>query len=153
MSDHHVRTMTYININSDLYQGHGGIIHGARGLNVNIALGQPCCFSGQQTRIRRHCLLECCFNDRFGGNCAELSLQKPWKILSSSDGGISGNLRYTGALSNLDGNQDKFGAWCPAPSSDVLWKIQPFIGCGIPISTTSQNFSSIRPSKLREPSD
>ena len=32
------------NINSDLYQDHGGIIHGARGLNVNIALGRPCCF-------------------------------------------------------------------------------------------------------------
>ena len=34
----------FININSDLYQDHGGIIHGARGLNVNIALGRPCCF-------------------------------------------------------------------------------------------------------------
>ena len=72
---------------------------------------------------------------------------------SSSDGGISGNPRYTGALSNLDGKLDEFRAWTPAPSSDVLWKIQPLIGCGIPISTTSQNFGSIRPSKLREPSD
>ena len=32
------------NINSDLYQDHGGIIYGARGLNVNIALKRPCCF-------------------------------------------------------------------------------------------------------------
>lgn len=86
-------------------------------------------------------------------NCAELSLQQPWKISSSSDGGISGNLRYTGALSNLDGNLDEFRAWCPASSSDVLWNIPLLIGCRIPISTTSQNFSSIRPSKLREPSD
>src|SRR3954469_2947959 len=29
-------------------------------------------------------------------NCAELSLQQPWKILLSSDGAISGNPRYTG---------------------------------------------------------
>ena len=33
-----------INTNSDLYQDHGGIVQGARGLNVNIALGRPCCF-------------------------------------------------------------------------------------------------------------
>ena len=32
------------NINSGLYQDHGGIIYGARGLNVNIALKRPCCF-------------------------------------------------------------------------------------------------------------
>ena len=32
------------NINSDLYQDHGGIIYGARGLNINIALKRPCCF-------------------------------------------------------------------------------------------------------------
>src|SRR4051812_40339351 len=32
------------NINSDLYQDHGGIIYGARGLNVNIALKRPCYF-------------------------------------------------------------------------------------------------------------
>ena len=60
------------NINSDLYQDHGGIIYGARGLNVNIALKRPCCFSGQQTRICRHHLLEYRFEDRFGGivrNC------------------------------------------------------------------------------------
>ena len=55
------------NINSDLYQDHGGIIHGARGLNVNIALKRPCCFSGQRTCIRRHRLLKCRFNDRFIG--------------------------------------------------------------------------------------
>ena len=48
---------------------------------------------------------------------------------------------------------DEFRAWCPASSSDVLWKIQLLIGCGIPISTTCQKFSSIRPSELREPSD
>ena len=50
-------------------------------------------------------------------NCAELSLQQPWKILSSSYGGISGILRYTGALSNLDGNLDEFRAWSPEPGS------------------------------------
>ena len=57
----------FINISSDLYQDHGGIIHGAWGLNVNIALGQPCYFSGQQTRIRCHCLLERRFDDCFTG--------------------------------------------------------------------------------------
>jgi hypothetical protein len=31
--------------------------------------------------------------------------------------------------------------------------IPPFIGCGIPIPITPQNFSSIRPFKLRETSD
>ena len=66
ISDRHVRTRAFININSDLYQDHGGIIHGARGLNVNIALKRPCCFSGQQTRICRHHLLEYRFDDRFG---------------------------------------------------------------------------------------
>ena len=45
----HVRTTMFgrrpsSNINSDLYQDHGGIIYGARGLNVNIALKRPCCF-------------------------------------------------------------------------------------------------------------
>ena len=85
--------------------------------------------------------------------CAELCLQQPWKISSSSDGGIFGNPRYTGVLSNLDENLDEFRAWCPVSTSDVLWTIQPLIGCGIPISTTSQNFSSIRPSKLRETSN
>ena len=55
------------NINSDLYQDHGGIIYGARGLNVNIALKRPCCFFGQRTRICRHHLLEYLFDDRFGG--------------------------------------------------------------------------------------
>ena len=30
-SDRHVRMRAFININSDLYQDHGGIIHGARG--------------------------------------------------------------------------------------------------------------------------
>src|SRR3954469_7678490 len=54
------------NINSDLYQDHGGIIHGARGLNVNIALKRPCCLSGQRTRIFCHHLLEYRFDDRFG---------------------------------------------------------------------------------------
>ena len=43
-SDLHVRMRAFININSDLYQDHGGIIQGARGLNINIALGRPCCF-------------------------------------------------------------------------------------------------------------
>ena len=43
-SDHHVRTRASSNINSDLYQDHGGIIYGAQGLNVNIALMRPCCF-------------------------------------------------------------------------------------------------------------
>jgi hypothetical protein len=47
-SDHHVRMRAFININSDLYQDHGGIIHGARGLNVNIALERPCCFSDSE---------------------------------------------------------------------------------------------------------
>ena len=46
--DHHVWRRVFININSDLYQDHGGIIQGARGPNVNIALGRPCCFSGQE---------------------------------------------------------------------------------------------------------
>src|SRR3954469_24377642 len=55
------------NINSDLYQDHGGIIHGARGLNVNIALKRPGCFSGQQTCIRCHRPLEHRFDDPFGG--------------------------------------------------------------------------------------
>src|SRR3954462_5851997 len=56
------------NINSDLYQDHGGIIHEARGLNVNIALKRPCCFSEQRTCICcHHLLLEYCFDDRFGG--------------------------------------------------------------------------------------
>ena len=66
-SNYHVRMRAFNNINSDLYQDHGGIIHGARGLNVNIALGRLCYLSGQQTRIRHHRLLECCFNDRFSG--------------------------------------------------------------------------------------
>ena len=56
-------------------------------------------------------------------------------------------------LSNLEGNLDEFRVWSPEPSSEVLWKIQPFICCGIPISTTPPNFSSIRRFKLREPSD
>ena len=66
-SDRHVRMRAFININSDLDHDHIGIIHGAQGLNVNIALGRPCCFSGQQTRIRRHRLLECRLNHYFGG--------------------------------------------------------------------------------------
>ena len=37
-----IRTGAFININSDLYHDHRGVIHGARGLNVNIALGRPC---------------------------------------------------------------------------------------------------------------
>ena len=65
-SDRHVPMRALININSDLYQDHGGIIQGARGLNDNISLGRPCCFSGQRTRIRRHRLLECWFDDCFG---------------------------------------------------------------------------------------
>ena len=56
-----------ININSDPYQDNGEIIPGARGLNVNIALGRPCCFSQQQTCIRCHHLLEHRFDDSFGG--------------------------------------------------------------------------------------
>ena len=59
----------------------------------------------------------------------------------------------TRALSNLDGNLDEFRAWSPEPSLEVLWNIQPFIYCGIPISTTPPNFSSIRRFNLREPSD
>ena len=59
----------------------------------------------------------------------------------------------TGGLSNLDGNLDEFRAWSPQPSSEVLWKIQPFIYCVIPISTIPPNFSSIQWFKLRETSD
>ena len=70
-SDHHVRMKAFINTNSDLYQDHGRVIHGARRLNVNIALRRPCCFSGQQTCIRRHRLLR--------WNYAELILQQPCK--------------------------------------------------------------------------
>ena len=66
-SDRHVWMRAFINISSDLYQDHGGIIQGARGLNVNIALGRPCCFSGQRTCIRRHRVLERRFNDCFAG--------------------------------------------------------------------------------------
>ena len=152
-SDRHVRMRAFINTNSDLYQDHGGVIHGARGLNVNIALRRPCCFSGQQTCIRRHRLLECRLNDYFSGIMRNYVYNNPAKISSSSDGGISGNLRYTGALLNLDKNLDEFRAWYPASSSDVLWRIQPLICCGIPLSTTCQKFSSIRPSKLRETSN
>ena len=152
-SDRHVRMRAFININSDLYQDHAGVIHEAWGLNVNIALRRPCCFFGQQTCIRRHRLLECRLNDYFGGIMRNYVYNNPAEISSSSDGGISGNLRYTGALLNLDENPDEFGAGCPASSSDVLWKTQLLIGCGIPISITCQKFTSIRPSKLREPSD
>jgi hypothetical protein len=35
----------------------------------------------------------------------------------------------------------------------VLLKIQPFIGCVIPVSTTPQNFSTIRPSELQDESE
>ena len=80
-SNHHVRTRAFININSYLYQDHGGIIHGARGPNVNIALGRPCCFSRQQTCVRRHCLLKCLFNDRFGGVVRNLVYNNPGKFL------------------------------------------------------------------------
>ena len=64
-SNHHVRTRAFININSDLYQDHGGIIHGARGLNVNIALRRPCCFSEKRTCIGCHHLHEHRFDDSF----------------------------------------------------------------------------------------
>ena len=67
ISDRHVRTGAFFNINSDLYHDHRGVIHGARGLNVNIALGRPCCFYGQRTCIRRHHLLERRFDDCFSG--------------------------------------------------------------------------------------
>ena len=40
-SDRHVRMRAFININSDLYQDNGGIIQGARGLNVNNHPGSP----------------------------------------------------------------------------------------------------------------
>ena len=79
-SDRHVRMRTFININSDLYQDHGGIIQGARGLNFNIALGRPCCFSGQRTRICRHRLLECRFNDRFIGIVRNRVYNNPGKF-------------------------------------------------------------------------
>jgi hypothetical protein len=71
-SDHHDRMRAFININSDLYQDRGGIIHIARGLNFNIVLGRPCCFSIQRIRIRCCRFLECRFDDCFGGivrNC------------------------------------------------------------------------------------
>ena len=68
------------NINSDIYQDHGGIIYGARGLNVNIALKRPCCFSKQRTRIRRHRLLEHRFNDRFGGIVRDRVYNNPGKF-------------------------------------------------------------------------
>ena len=67
ISDRHVRTRAFININFDLYQDHGGIAHGAQGLNVNIALGRPYYFSGQRICIRFHHLLEHRFDDPFGG--------------------------------------------------------------------------------------
>ena len=70
----------FININSDLYQDHGGIVHGARGLNVNIALRRLCCFSGQRTRIRRHRLLECRFNDRVSGIVRNQVYNNPGKF-------------------------------------------------------------------------
>ena len=79
-SDRHVRMTAFININSDLYQDHGGIIQGARGLNVNIALGRPCCFSGQRTCIRRHRLLKCLFNDCFGGFVRNRVYNNPGKF-------------------------------------------------------------------------
>ena len=41
----------------------------------------------------------------------------------------------------------------PASSSNVRWKIPPFIGCKIHTSITPQNFSLIQPFKLRETSD
>ena len=50
----------------------------------------------------------------------------------------------------MDGNLDEFRAWSLEPSSEVLWKIQPFIYCGIPISTTPPNFSLIRRFKLSD---
>ena len=68
------------NINSDLYQDHGGIIYGARGLNANIALKRLCCFSGQQTCVRRHRLLKCLFNDRFGGIVRNWVYNNPGKF-------------------------------------------------------------------------
>ena len=37
-SDRQDRKYVLVIINSDLYQDHGGIIYGAQGLNVNIAL-------------------------------------------------------------------------------------------------------------------
>ena len=35
-SDRHVRMKAFINTNSDLIQDHGGVIHGARGLNSTL---------------------------------------------------------------------------------------------------------------------
>ena len=81
---------------------------------------------------------------------AELSLQQPCKNFVKFRWR---NPRYIGALLNLDENPDEFRAWYPASSLDVLWRIQPLICCGIPISTTPPNFSLIRRFKLREPSD
>ena len=80
ISDRLVRTGAFINITSDLYQDHGGIIHGARGLNVNIALRRPCCLSGHQICIRRHRLLERRFNDLFGGIVRNRVYNNPGKF-------------------------------------------------------------------------
>ena len=68
------------NINSDLYQDHGGIIYRARGLNVNIALKRPCYFSGQRTRICHHHLLEYRFDDHFGGIVRNWVYNNPGKF-------------------------------------------------------------------------
>ena len=77
-SDRHVRMKAFINTNSDLYQDHGGVINGARGLNVNIALRRPCCFSGQQTCIRRQ-PSRVSLKQLLRWNYVELSLQQPCK--------------------------------------------------------------------------
>ena len=88
ISDRHVRMRAFININSDLYQDHGGIIHGARGLNVNIALERPCCFSEQQSCIRCHHLLERRFDDPLRGIESTTTMQNfvesRWRNLRQS---------------------------------------------------------------------
>ena len=76
-SDRHVRMKAFINTNSDLYQDHGGVIHGARGLKhcpqatvlffwtANLYLPPP------PPRVSLKRLL--------WWNYAELSLQQPCK--------------------------------------------------------------------------
>ena len=43
-SDLHVRMRAFVNINSNLYQDHGGVIHGARGLKSTLPSGDRAVF-------------------------------------------------------------------------------------------------------------
>ena len=106
------------------------------GSTSTLPSGDRAVFLDNKICIRHHHLLECLLNDYFGGIMRNYVYNNPAKISLSTDGGLSGNLRYTGALLNLDENPDEFRAWYPASSSDVRWRIQPLICCGIPISTT-----------------